>query len=74
MLATLTMPMDIISKSTNFLLDRFVWGRKPCLDVLPDDIIVDGIFDLLEVEDILCMRRVRVSLDIHPKLRSIALF
>lgn len=39
-------------------LTRFASGRRPCLDILPDDIIVDVLFDLIEVEDILCMRRV----------------
>lgn len=43
---------------SNSRIDRFRRGRILCLDSLTDDILVDLLFSYLNVEDILCLRRV----------------
>ena len=47
----------------SYIYRRFLKSSIPknSLDRLPNDIIVDGIFDYLDVDDIICVRMVSLS-------------
>jgi hypothetical protein len=38
--------------------DRLIKLKTPCLDALPNDVLVDQVFFYLDVEDIISIRRV----------------
>lgn len=58
--------MSYILNSLDFLITRLVGAgpdeRKKSLDIIPNDIVVDQIFDYLDVIDILRMRQVSTRL------------
>ena len=45
----------------SFLFTKSRAENKCSIDVLPNDVLVDGLFDYLDVVEILRLRRVRVA-------------
>ena len=54
------MPLSFLSLDFLFAPNRR--ARVACLDKLPNDVLVDAVFDYLEVVDILRLRRVSIHL------------